>query len=358
MESIRRVDISVVSPTYKRPQMLKDLILSYLYQSYPYSELVIIDDGINDLETETIVKDYAQKDNRIRYVKNPINLGYSKNLRKAIMEGCGKYIVTLGDDDILLHRDALKKYVEVFETHPKVGFIYSNILQFNNHYKMDFVYRYFKQDTLFDTSEYALRSIWLNSCFISGIGLRKRDDFLNLYPKEDWLFPQVEFVGKILMRAQGYGIADFLIGGRAHEEQLGFKSVQGRDIKKNERHSSIELLEIFDRLKFYCEADGISFKLNNEFVKEFFIRNHASILPAEKINTGNRALLRVFVNAVKKNKKILVNPRYMFYMIASLILPRKILSYLKNTYKKHLIKRKWKNESEYFRHQIKGMGVI
>lgn len=352
------IDISVVVTTYKRPQMVRDLILSYIWQSYANSELVIVDDCVEDTETQELVGEFLKKDTRIRFIKNHANFGYSKNFLKSLMEARGKYIVTLGDDDIFLHRDVLKKYVGIFETYPEVGFIYSNILQFNQDYEMDYVYTHFEKSMFFDSLPDALQNIWLKSCYIPGIGLRNNVDFASLYPKQDWLFPQVELIGKILATTRAFGIGEFLIGGRAHDDQLGFEAVKGKRIKKNERHASVELLEIFETLKDYYRQQGIPVNLENGFVKHFFAQSHATILPTEKINTGNMNLLRVFFSAVRKNKNILFDAKYLFYMTISLILPKRILLFLKNRYKNYLVNKKWYKESQYFKENIRGIGLL
>lgn len=352
------IDISVVVTTYKRPHMVRDLILSYLGQSYANSELVIIDDCVEDMETPKMVEEFLKKDTRIRFIKNSINLGYSRNFLKSLLEARGKYIVTLGDDDILLDKNTLGKYVEIFNRCPNVGFIYSNILQFNQSYEMDYAYTHFAKSTLFDSLPDALQNIWLKSCYIPGIGLRNNVDFASLYPKQDWLFPQVELIGKILATTQAYGIGEFLIGGRAHQDQLGFEAVKGKRIKKNERHASLELLEIFETLKTYYRQRGISLNLENEFVKRFFTQSHATILPTEKINTGNINLLRVFFSAVRKNRNILLDGKYLFYMLISLALPKRILLLLKNWYKSYLVEKKWFNEKRYFDERVREMGNL
>lgn len=355
METIK---ISVAVTTYKRPRMVEDLIKSYRAQIFKDSELVIVDDCVDDRDTKAMVERYQKIDSRIRLIKNETNLGYSKNFLKSLLESKGEYILTLGDDDILLDENALGKYVEVFDRYPGVGFIYSNILQFNQDYAMDYAYTHFEKSTLFDSLPDALQNIWLNSCYIPGIGLRNNIDFASLYPKQDWLFPQVELIGKILATAQAYGIGEFLIGGRAHQDQLGFEAVKGKRIKKNERHASLELLEIFDTLKDYYRQRGISLNVENGFVKRFFTQSHATILPTEKINTGNMNLLKVFFRAVRKNKNILFDAKYLFYMTISLILPKKILLFLKNRYKNYLVEKKWSQEKKYFEKRAYEIGLL
>lgn len=355
MENIK---ISVTVTTYKRPRMIEDLIRSYRAQIFQNSELVIVDDCVEDQDTKVIVERYQKIDPRIRLIKNEINLGYSKNFLKSLLESRGEYIITLGDDDILLDKNTLGKYVDIFDQNPTVGFIYSNILQFNQNYEMDYAYTHFEKSIHFNSLEDSLLHIWLNSCYIPGIGLRNNVDFTSLYPKQDWLFPQVELIGKILATAGAYGIGEFLIGGRAHDDQLGFEAVKGKRIKKNERHASLELLDIFETLKSYYQQHGISLSLGNEFVKRFFMQSHATILPTEKINTGNMNLLRVFFAAIQKNRNILFDAKYLFYMLISLALPKKILFFLKNQYKSYLVDKKWSKEKQYFEERMHEIGLL
>jgi len=352
-EFMQDIDISVTVTTYNRPKMISNLIKSFLLQSYKKSELLIIDDCVEDQETRKIVEWYQKQDNRIRYIKNEVNLGFSKNFLKSLIKAKGKYIITLGDDDLLINIDSLKRYIEIFEKYPKVSFIYSNILQFNQNYNLDYIYKFFKKDKLFSTPAESLRYIWLRSCYIAGIGLRNNIDFTKLYPKEDILFPQVELIGKILGKSQAYGIGDFLIGGCAHQDQLGFKAIKGERIKKNENHSMVELYEIFKRVTEFYEKENIRINITNRFLKRDTVNLHASILPTEKINTGNFYLIKLFFKSLKKNKLILLNLRYLFYFSISLITPKKILFQLKEAYKKFLINKNGKKEKLYFNQFIK-----
>jgi glycosyltransferase involved in cell wall biosynthesis len=356
--TMKPIKISVAVTTYKRPKMIDDLIKSYLAQSYKNSELVIVDDCVEDKETQSVVQRYQAIDTRIRFIKNNNNLGFCKNFLKSLVQCKGEYIVTLGDDDILLDMDALGRYVDVFEKYSHVSFVYSGILQFNQDYRMDFAYRNFEKDILFKSLEDTLRFIWLKSCYIPGIGLRNDVNFEALYPDRDWLFPQVELIGKMLAKTQAYGISDFLIGGRAHNDQLGFEAVKGRRIKKTERHSSLELPEIFDTLKTYYRQQGIFLNLKSDFINRFFEESHASILPTEKINTGNANLIRVFLMATRVNKGLLFNPRYLFYMSVSFILPSRILLAFKNWYKERLVKKYWSWERKYFEERIRDIGLL
>ena len=67
--------VSVILPTYNRAAKVGKAIESVLNQTYPYFELLIIDDGSMD-NTEEVVASY--QDERNRYHKLPQNGGQSK----------------------------------------------------------------------------------------------------------------------------------------------------------------------------------------------------------------------------------------------------------------------------------------
>lgn len=93
--------ISVIIPTYYRGDngLLERSILSVLNQSFRSFELIIVDDGSVD-KTESIVKDYLSKDERILYIRNHNNSGLpGLRVNQGLCFARGKYIAYLFDDD-------------------------------------------------------------------------------------------------------------------------------------------------------------------------------------------------------------------------------------------------------------------
>ncbi len=341
--------ITVSVTAYKRPQMIEDVIRSFQLQGFKNAELVILDDCVQDQSVKRMVEKYQKEDKRIRFVKNKVNLGYCKNFLNSLILAKGKYIITLGDDDVLLSEEVLQKYYNVFEKYPMVGYIYPNIMQFNEKYEIDFISEHFKKNTLFKTTRDALEHIWLYSCYIPGIGLRNNVNFKNLYSKDDILFPQVELIGKILGTYQAYGISEFLIGGRAHRGQLGFAALRGEKIKSDEKHSVIELEMIFKRvMDYYKNVLKKKIVINDAFIYKFFEQTHATILPNEKIQAGNAVVWQTFLHAFKNHYLILFNLRFMTYLMLALALPPQVLFYLKEYRKKQMILMYHKGEKAYF----------
>lgn len=95
--------VSVVMPVYNGQEYLVDAIDSILSQSVSNFELLAIDDGSTD-SSPRILKDYQNKDPRIRIVSRP-NRGLASTLNESIDLARGDWIARMDQDDIALpHR--------------------------------------------------------------------------------------------------------------------------------------------------------------------------------------------------------------------------------------------------------------
>lgn len=108
--------VSVVMPVYNGEKHLKEAIDSILNQTFTDFEFIIINDGSTD-SSESIVLSYA--DERIRYVKNDVNLQIVKSLNKAIELAKGQYIARMDADDISL-QIRLEEQVRFMQSHPEI----------------------------------------------------------------------------------------------------------------------------------------------------------------------------------------------------------------------------------------------
>ncbi len=90
--------VNVIIPTYNREKLLPRAIESVRRQTYKNWELLIVDDRSSD-NTETIVKNYAFIDNRIRYLKNERKKGPAGARNFGILNSTGEYIAFLDSDD-------------------------------------------------------------------------------------------------------------------------------------------------------------------------------------------------------------------------------------------------------------------
>ncbi len=95
--------------------MLREALNSALQQTYPNIEVIVSDDGTNP-ETPKVVE--SMQDARVRYRRNPENLGEIRNNQAAYREAQGKYIANLHDDDFWMPT-FLERLVPPLEEHPE-----------------------------------------------------------------------------------------------------------------------------------------------------------------------------------------------------------------------------------------------
>lgn len=128
MNAVPRV--SVVVPTYRRPQRLRRAVASVFRQTAEDWELIIVDD--NDpgsperRETEEVVAELAG-DERVRYIRSPRNAGGGAARNMGIREARSALVAFLDDDDEW-HATKLERQLRCFdEVPPEVGLVYCRV---------------------------------------------------------------------------------------------------------------------------------------------------------------------------------------------------------------------------------------
>lgn len=91
--------VSIGIPTYDRPDGLRRTIECLTRQTYPNLEILVSDNASPGDETEQVVNSLAQNDDRIKYVRHPINRGAYLNFRFVLDNAMGKYFMWFADDD-------------------------------------------------------------------------------------------------------------------------------------------------------------------------------------------------------------------------------------------------------------------
>lgn len=114
--------VSVCIPTYNRANFLTYAVNSVLAQTYTDYEIIICDDGSTD-ETSLIVNQW--NDPRIRYIRQSVNGGRSRNMRSGFEAANGTYFIKFDDDDGLTP-EFLEKTVGVLEAEQNVDFVCTN----------------------------------------------------------------------------------------------------------------------------------------------------------------------------------------------------------------------------------------
>ena len=88
-------------------------------------EAIIIDDCSTDSTTE-ILKEYSEKDGRIRVFRNEQNMRLANSLNRGTELAGGKYIARLDADDICLPEPFLKNSLPLWKAAPTSTFPFAN----------------------------------------------------------------------------------------------------------------------------------------------------------------------------------------------------------------------------------------
>lgn len=100
--------VSVIIPIYNTAAYLPACLDSVLAQSYEQIEVLCIDDGSTDA-SGAIAQDYAKRDSRIHYLKQP-NQGQSAARNLGLEQASGEYVAFIDSDDYI-DRDFLSELV-------------------------------------------------------------------------------------------------------------------------------------------------------------------------------------------------------------------------------------------------------
>lgn len=288
-------EISVCVPAYNRPVTIDRLIRSFLLQDFEVSELVVNDDSTTDSVMDVVA---SYKDPRIRYRRNPRNIGYCRNLLGTIVRARGKYLLTMGDDDFLISTHALSRYVDVFNAHPDVCFIDCNRLQVSIEGIPDIAFHYFAHDEKFPAGKESITKMLGMAGCISGLGIRNNKDVItSCFPKEIILYPQSKMVGRMLLTAASFAISDFLICVSAHGGLLGYSVNRGQHIHGTEKHGTLEYLEMVEELATELEEPGLKRCVANQLSTALAIT-----LPNEKIYGSTGIALSNALKFIGHNK--------------------------------------------------------
>jgi len=109
--------VSIGMPVYNGERFVHQAVESILVQDYENFELIISDNASTD-STGNICQRYADRDARIRYVRNETNLGASPNHKRVFEMARGDYFKWAAHDDECLPT-FLSRCMSVFEEAPQ-----------------------------------------------------------------------------------------------------------------------------------------------------------------------------------------------------------------------------------------------
>ena len=121
MNQTKKPLVSVVIPNYNGEKFVEQTIQSALRQTYDNVELILVDDKSTD-GSLAILRNWREKDKRIRLIEKQTNTGVALTRNAGIDAAKGEYIALLDNDD-LWEEDKIERQVELIQR-TKAGMVY------------------------------------------------------------------------------------------------------------------------------------------------------------------------------------------------------------------------------------------
>lgn len=90
--------MTVGIPTYNRAELVQRAVGSALGQDHDALEVIVLDDASTD-DTADVLEPWAEREPRLRYVRQDRNVGHARNFQAALDRAEGEYFMWLSDDD-------------------------------------------------------------------------------------------------------------------------------------------------------------------------------------------------------------------------------------------------------------------
>lgn len=114
--------VSIIVPVYNGEKYLRESLDSILAQTYPNTEILVMDDASTD-GTADILRFYGD---RVRVIRQPRNRGIYANANDGISIARGEYIAIYHADDVYAPT-MVEREVEFLERYPEAGAAFSNM---------------------------------------------------------------------------------------------------------------------------------------------------------------------------------------------------------------------------------------
>ncbi len=208
--------VSIGLPIYNAERYLRGALDGILSQTYHDFELIICDNASTD-STPQICHEYAAKDPRIRYYRNHVNLGVSRNFNRAFELSTGEYFKWCAHDD-LLAADYVEKCVKVLDENPDVVLCYSKARSINEHGEEVRYYTYtLRTDSPRASERFHDLALYEHPCF-QNFALIRAAALRQTPLHEHYAWSDRVFLARLGLLGRFYRIPEYLHTDRDHAE--------------------------------------------------------------------------------------------------------------------------------------------
>jgi glycosyltransferase involved in cell wall biosynthesis len=327
---MEKLGFSIFIPTYNGADFLKQTLNSIFNQSFNNYEIIICDDASTD-NTAEVIKSFNNP--HIKYYRNEKNLGYGHNLKTCRDKVNKEILFLMGHDDILL-KDALKKTYEAFTIGDGIGVVTRPYYWFEEDYtvpvRREGPYNENKDCviSIFD-GERELKAIIDSSSQLSGLAYRVK--YMDIDFHEDIFPAHVYPLASILKKYKAVYLKDFTIAVRIGSSQTRHLP---QIYEKSPTQTWINMFKTVYPGDKYTQVRTAGIK--------HMCENYLGLVQIK--NYGNMRLFLKEVGVMLRYRwQGVFDFSFWFYFIGCLLMPRRILIWMVDHYKRCVLRSKLKD---------------
>jgi glycosyltransferase involved in cell wall biosynthesis len=227
--------LSIGLPVYNGERYIRQSIEALLGQSYTDFELIISDNASTD-GTGNICLQYAKEDARIRYFRQPRNIGLAPNHNFVVHESRGELFKWASNDD-LYARTLLERCVAALDEYPDVVLVHSWTAKIDTEGALTAAFEY-PMSTSSPQAPERFRSVLFDSGGDDDYGVMRIDVLRRSAMKESYYHADHTIVAEIALHGRFYQVPDWLYFRREHPDQNGRASLRRRCVNLDPRRAS------------------------------------------------------------------------------------------------------------------------
>jgi glycosyltransferase involved in cell wall biosynthesis len=211
-----RPRLTVGLPVYNGEKYLAESLDALLGQSYEDFELIISDNASTD-ETADICRRYEKQDSRVRYYRQPQNVGLAPNHNYVVEQARGELFKWASNDD-LYARDLLALCVAALDENPKVVLAHCWTAKVDGSGTIIDVIKY-PMTTSSPRAPERFRSILFDSGGDDDYGVMRIDVLRRTAMKESYHHADHTIIAEMGLHGQFYQVPDWLYFRREHTDR-------------------------------------------------------------------------------------------------------------------------------------------
>jgi len=286
--------VSIIIPTYKRPERLTRAIDSVLSQTYKNIEIIVVDDNDPDTiyraETEKEMQKY-KNNSVVKYIKHNCNMNGAVARNTGIKNCNGEFIAFLDDDDEFLQDKIEKQVNKLQELDDSWGACYTSYKKLNKNNSVQ--YSAERREGMLLT-EALMRSLYLGS----GSNLMIRKSVVDKIKGFDESFlrnQDIEFLVRIL---ENYKLA--------YVDSCSL--IVHYEIRENQKtYEQLKEVDLHYISKFQYKISRLSKKEQKKVFTMIALDNFRNAMFKKQYKEGLKVLIENKVN-------IIVLTRYVYYI--------------------------------------------